>query len=291
MLFTSKYFPKGAESMQRILLPVACIQAIAEMKPKMACFHDGIEDDDKLHVEEKGKLKITRSAEHLERMIAFVTSEKSKSGLIPFGRKGLTNFAETEVQLLSAEEVKKIAPSAVDPIRVCCSEQIFKLLCASVHRGDPNFEKVVTNILAAAKPTVAKKATGELDKFNNELWDQISKQAMYIATLLRCTHKPVFEEYKRCIRMMKGVESFLVIEANDDKIWGINRFTIDFLAALAEAYDGEEDLIAAAAAHFGGKNFLGEVLTDFMMAIRDMEYDDYMRELEGVQFVEIVSSE
>lgn len=92
--------------------------------------------------------------------------------------------------------------------------------------------------------------------------------------------------FKRCIEMLRseGVDHFLVIEANDDKLWGINRFTKDFLDALS-ADSEEKDLIAAALKQFDGRNRLGAVLTDFLLAVEGMDYQSYMAALDGVEFV------
>jgi len=238
----------------------------------MTGFHDGMPEA--FETVESGNLKIVRSPEHAEKMIAFATSTKGdkKTGLIVFGRKALTNFGRLDVEL-------------VPGVNVYCSEQLFKLCCASAHSGDQNLHKVMLAILMASKPFDAKKATFGLEKFDPEMWDAMSQQAMFLSTVMRCKHEPTFRMFKQCIEMMRseGVTSFLVIEANDDKLWGINRFTKPFLEALC-ADSEEQDLIAAALKQFDGANRLGTVLTDFMLAIEGMEYGDYMAALEGVEF-------
>lgn len=282
-LFNPKYFPTGA--LLPIRIPLNSIGSVVEKKQSIGGFHKEIGELTETTV---GPLTISASPEDKEKMFAFVT--KGKSGLIVFGRKGLTNFAETDVELLSEAEVKKQFPDATAGVNAKCSEQLFKLMCAGTHADNQHFESVVTNILLAPKPQVAKAACLKLEPFNSEYWDSLSPQAMYQATILRCTHKKSFDMFKQCLSKLRetGVETFTVIEANDDDKWGINRFTKPFLADLCKNATEEEDLIATATKLFDGKNQLGTVLTDFMLVIEGVEYEDYMAALEGVKFVEVV---
>ena len=272
-LFPSCYFPEG--SFAPITIPSAVVDEVSKGGPthKMTGFHDGMPEA--FETVESGNLKIVRSPEHAEKMIAFVTSTKGdkKTGLIVFGRKALTNFGRSDVDL-------------VPGVNVYCSEQLFKLCCASAHSSDQNLHKVMLAILMASKPFDAKKATFGLEKFDPEMWDAMSPQAMFLSTVMRCKHEPTFRMFKQCIGMMRseGVTSFLVIEANNDNLWGINRFTKPFLDALCADSEADQDLIAAALKQFDGVNQLGTVLTDFMLAIEGMEYGDYMAALEGVEF-------
>lgn len=271
-LFPSVYFPEG--SFVPITLSKAVIEAVSkdDLTHKMKGFHDGMPEA--FETVDAGKLKIVRSPEDPEKMIAFVTSTKTdnKSGLIVFGRKALTNFGRSDVELVPGVDVH-------------CSEQIFKMFCANAHCGDANVDSVMISILTASKPFEAKKATSGLEKFNSEMWDALSPQAMYLSTMMRCKHEPTFRMFKQCVQMLRseGVASFLVVEANDDKLWGINRFTKPFLDALCA--DEDEDLIACALKQFDGANRLGTVLTDFMLAIEGMEFEEYIKALEGVRFV------
>ena len=272
ILFPSHYFPEGR--FDPISIPSSVVDALSngDLVHKMKGFHDGMPDT--FETEETRGLKIVRSTEDAEKMIAFVTSTKGekKMGLVVFGRKALTNFGRSEVELL---------PGVV----AYCSEQIFKLFCASAHSGDANLESVMLSILMAPKPFDAKRATSGLGDFKGAMWDAMSQQAMYLSTMMRCKHEPTFMMFKQCIAMIRseGATSFLVIEANDDKLWGINRFTKQFLAALCA--DDDEDLIAVALKQFDGANRLGMVLTDFMLAIEGMEYAEYMQAIMDVSFV------
>ena len=286
MLFPTKYFPTG--DFQPIVLPIASIRAAVEQKQKMSDFHAGIGE---LEVKTVGTMTIKQSEIHNTKMIAFVT--KGKSGLIPFGRKGLTNFAEASIKLLTIEQLKALGIDSETGIFAFCSEMIFMLFKRQCTPNDPNFELVTNNILLAPTPLDAKKATGQgkLAIFDAAKWDTMSMQAMYIATMMRCTDEAQFNLFKTCTKMMRdeGAETFLVIEANPgDGIWGIDRSTKEFLEDLYATCTIEEDLIDVATNKlFRGKNQLGEVLTDFMLAIEPMDYETYMRAIADVQFVTV----
>ena len=286
MLFQTKYFPTG--DFQPIVLPIASIRAAVEQKQKMSDFHAGIGE---LEVKTVGTMTIKQSEIHNTKMIAFVT--KGKSGLIPFGRKGLTNFAEASIKLLTTEQLKEHGIDSETGIFAFCSEMIFMLFKRQCTPNDPNFELVTNNILLAPTPLDAKKATGQgkLAIFDAAKWDTMSMQAMYIATMMRCTDEAQFNLFKTCTKMMRdeGAETFLVIEANPgDGIWGIDRSTKEFLDDLYTTCTEEEDLIDVATNKlFRGKNQLGEVLTDFMLAIEPMDYETYMRAIADVQFVTV----
>jgi len=286
-LFPTKYFPNG--TFQPIVLPIASIRAAVEQKQNMSDFHAGV---GQLQERMVGTMKIKQSEVHDTKMIAFVT--KGKSGLIPFGRKGLTNFAEASIKLLTIEQLKALGIDSETGISAFCSEMIFTLFKRQSTPNDPNFELVTNTILLAPTPLDAKKATGQgkLAIFDAAKWDTMSMQAMYIATMMRCTDEAQFNLFKACTKMMRdeNVETFLVIEANPgDGIWGIDRSTKEFLDELYTTCTEEEDLIDVATNKlFRGKNQLGEVLTDFMLAIEPMDYVTYMRALEGVQFVTVM---
>ena len=286
-LFPTKYFPNG--TFQPIVLPIASIRAAVEQKQNMSDFHAGV---GQLQERMVGTMKIKQSEIHNTKMIAFVT--KGKSGLIPFGRKGLTNFAEASIKLLTTEQLKALGIDSETGIFAFCSEMIFMLFKRQCTPNDPNFELVTNTILLAPTPLDAKKATGQgkLAIFDAAKWDTMSMQAMYIATMMRCTDEAQFNLFKACTKMMRdeNVETFLVIEANPgDGIWGIDRSTKEFLDELYTTCTEEEDLIDVATNKlFRGKNQLGEVLTDFMLAIEPMDYVTYMRALEGVQFVTVM---
>jgi len=226
----------------------------------------------------KSGLRILHSGEHPEKMFAVVGF--GEEALIVFGRKGLTNFARSDVELLPG-------------VNIFCSEQSFKLGCATSQlcvETQEEFEKVAHAIIFASKPVDAKKATSGFKKFDASKWDPISKPAMYQSTVLRCTHEPTFQMFKSCIETVHsmGAKRFLVIEANDgDKLWGVDCFTKPFIDALDEV-SPRGGLIEDAKSIFKGKNQLGEVLTDFMYAIDGMKYSEFMAELDGVKFAEIV---
>jgi predicted NAD-dependent protein-ADP-ribosyltransferase YbiA (DUF1768 family) len=277
-IFLPTYFPTGALLPIKIPKSVVFVATAEESKHKMTGFHDGVPDELIEAPITKSGLRILRSDEHPEKMFAVVGF--GEEALIVFGRKGLTNFARSDVELLPG-------------VNIFCSEQSFKLGCATSQlcaETQEEFEKVVHAIVFAAKPVDAKKAPSEFKNFDASKWDPISKQYMYQSTVLRCTHEPTFQMFKRCIETVRsmGAKRFLVIEANDgDKLWGVNCFTKPFLEALEEV-SPRGGLIEDAKSIFKGKNQLGEVLTDFMSAIDELDYSKFMAELNGVKFAEIV---
>ena len=281
-LFPTKYFPKG--TFQPIVLPIASIHEVVKQKQNMSDFHAaaGV-----LQEKTVGAMKIKHSEIHKAKMIAFVT--KGENGIIVFGRKGLTNFAEASIKLLTVEQLKELDIHSDSDISAFCSEMIFTLFKRQSTPGDPNFELITNTILLAPTPLHAKKATGpgKLDPFDVAKWDAMSMQAMYVSTVMRCTDETQFNLFKECTKMMRdeGVKTFLVIEANDDDTWGINRFTNEFLEGLYTTCT--DDLIAAATELFRGENQLGKVFTDFMLAIEPMDYETYMRAIADVQFVTV----
>ena len=154
-LFPTKYFPDGTSSMNMILLPINVIRDYATTKPPMMDgFHSGIGELQTKKMEKE--LMVECSAEHPEKMFAFV--KRDRMGLIVFGRKGLTNWAETRIPLLSEDHLKRLGIELEDGLWAYCSEQIFKLLCTSAHYPHGNVEEITGKILSASIPLNAKLA-------------------------------------------------------------------------------------------------------------------------------------
>ena len=245
---------------------------LANEQIKMGKFHCGAPE---LEKSEHSFLNILKSPEHPKEMMAVVHQGNKDASLLVFGRMGLTNFAYSPLEL-------------VDGIPVSCSEQLFKLHCMTMHMGiSDNCDEVAINILCALEPFKAKTATGKLANFNKVLWDAKSKAAMYASILRICMEEATFARFKRYAALLTG-SRLLIVEANDDKIWGINMYTSAFLQALLEKMTPESDLFEEAKALFDGTNELGDVLTTFFEEIRDMSFEDYLKAVSVVQFVEII---
>ena len=152
-------------------------------------------------------------------------------------------------------------------------------------------------VFFAAAPQDAKKAAGRgLRGLDCALWDSKSVEYIFYALLQDrvqvCKHEATFQRYKHYATLL-GTGACKVYETNiDDKIWGIASSTKNFVdTLLAKAEDADFNLLEAAAAVAPGTNKLGELLTRFLLAIRDMSYADFMGAVGPIRFVEIVDDE
>ena len=261
----------AAADLPCIRLSRAVVKAIQADQEKiiMEGFHSG---NPELEKEDHAFLKICKSADHDEKMM-FVVVHKKKS-LLAFGRMGPTNFAKSPLML-------------VEGVPVSCSEQLFKLHCVSAHTGiSDNCDEIAIKILSAIKPFQAKSATTKLTNFDKLMWDRKSMAAMYASILRICMEADTFARFKSYSDLIEG--DLLVVEANDDRLWGINIFGKAFLMALLDKMTPESDLFESARDLFDGANQLGEVLTVFLNEIRDMSYEEFIKATAQVKFVEIV---
>ena len=270
------------ENVPVLRLPASLVAKVRAGAPKMGDFHAGMIDN--MLTVEKGSLSICMSPEHDKKMIAFVTH--GNSTVCAFGRMGLTNFAETSVLL-------------DDGLPIFCSEQLFalyKTLFVDLSNPEASFDNIVecmSGVLFAAAPQDAKKAAGRgLRGLNCALWDSKSVEYMFYALLQVCKHDATFARYKHYAALL-GTGDCKVYETNiDDKIWGIASSTKNFVdTLLAKAEDADFNLFEAAAAVAPGTNKLGELLTRFLLAIRDMSHADFMSIVGPIRFVEIVDDE
>ena len=78
--------------------------------------------------------------------------------------------------------------------------------------------------------------------FSPGLWNAQSEAAVVAAILLICTNmdSETFERFKT-IGALAGADDLLVLEANDDSLWGINMF--------ADAFMDRRDVLAGGEAH------------------------------------------
>ena len=78
--------------------------------------------------------------------------------------------------------------------------------------------------------------------FSPGLWNAQSEAAVVAAILLICTNmdSETFERFKT-IGALAGADDLLVLEANDDSLWGINMF--------ADAFMDRRDVLAGGDAH------------------------------------------
>lgn len=258
----------------RIRLTSAVRDAIAKDPPTMGDHHTGVVELSKPET----KFGLTIRTYKEEPPKAFVVVSHNAKTLILFTRCGLTNFARSMVDLHG--------------VPISCAEQAFKLMCVSAHydlEGCTNCDDVMKAILTATKPRFAKTATNALKGFSPGLWNAQSERAMVAAIMLVCTNKETFERFKT-IGAFAGGDDLLVLEANDDSLWGINMFADAFMDKLLEAYaqDQGTDLFDAAARISKGDNKLGKILTRFLGAIRAMEHIEYTDAVKNIMFAELV---
>jgi predicted NAD-dependent protein-ADP-ribosyltransferase YbiA (DUF1768 family) len=252
---------------------------VAEGGPQMGDFHKGefafVEKADEMF----GTLRVRHTAVHDEKMGAYVTDGRMVAVL--FGRMGMTNFASSPLPLVS------------------CTEQLFMLHKACSIRNCPNLHECLRKILSAKKPFQAKSGGRDLQGLDPAEWDRQSEACMRAAIHYACTHEATFLRYQRvvtqcpCPEMAKLIAEgqFEVFECNDDIRWGIGRFTKDVLgklAVLGADFDLKEAMTFIAGTT---QNCLGKVLTEFLLAIRDLTYAEYMERVKGVEFLKVVEEE
>ena len=255
----------------RLRLPSTVIAAVKGKQPLMTKTHEAMPAT--LDNEYLPSLMIRKTPNDPEKMLAFVTD--GKKTLFVFGRKGATNFAPSRKEL-------------AEGVYIECPEQFFKLLCASSHDMiSENTEEVMLAILSALTPFAAKKAPYALTPFDAAAWDAQGMAAMKATIAFHCTNPETFARFKKFALIM-GPGPKMVVEGNDDAIWGVNIMTEAYLKALTETHTKGADLFETANKISKGKNQLGIVLTEFLDAIYDLEYDEYMEQASKVQFIEIV---
>jgi predicted NAD-dependent protein-ADP-ribosyltransferase YbiA (DUF1768 family) len=275
-----KYFECLSEA-PCISLPKWLVDDAAAQGPQMGDFHVGcllLEEG----VDEAFKpLNVCHSKVHHEKMVAYVLG--GDHVVLLFGRMGLTNFAPSPMGCVS------------------CIEQLFMLHKACFAKGGPsgcpNFDESATKILLAKKPFQAKSAGRGVEGLDQAEWDRNSYKSMRASIQYACTDQATFERYQSFVTKcppeavkLIAEGKFSVYECNDDGIWGVGKFTKDVLLALAEIakQDAGFDLKKAMTDIASGtKNQLGEVLTDFLLAIRGMTHAEYMQKLEGVTFFRV----
>jgi predicted NAD-dependent protein-ADP-ribosyltransferase YbiA (DUF1768 family) len=252
---------------------------VAEGGPQMGDFHKGefafVEKADEMF----GTLRVRHTAVHDEKMGAYVTDGRMVAVL--FSRMKLTNFAESPLPLVS------------------CTEQLFMLHKACSIRNCPNLHECLRKILSANKPRTAKGVGRDLKGFVDTEWDLLCVASMQAAIHYACTNEATFLRYQSvvtqcpCPEMAKLIAEgkVKVYECNDDKLYGIDCFTKAALCKLAElepGFDLEEAMTSIAGTTL---NRLGKVLTEFLLAIRDLTYAEYMERVKGVEFLKVVEEE
>lgn len=238
------------------------------------------------------KLHVLHTKLHKEKMAALVTDKKFVAFL--FGRMGPTNFAKALLEI----------STNAGTLRVSCIEQLFQLhkaLFIVANGNCPNFDEEVFEIFWATTPFGAKGAGNRLGGFMEikAAWDAEGPKYMYASILFACTNPETFYRYQSMVTKvpdetmaaLMNEGKFAVYEANNDKIWGIDKFTQQVLQILAER--GEDFDLEQAMTDIAGTttNILGRMLTDFLSTIRDMTHEEFMQQVEGIKFFEVVDEE
>ena len=161
-------------------------------------------------------------------------------------------------------------------------------------------EESVLNIINATKPRETLGVSRNMTGLSPAVWDLKSSACMYSCILHVCTVEATFLRYKSffteapcsLIKELIADGKVCVMEVNENTLWGSYKGFIwqlvEELEAKAEA-NKNFDLKAAFKELCPGNNKLGEILTEFLLAIRTMEYADYRKEVNGVVFFEEIS--
>ena len=227
--------------------------------PATADYECGIPKEMKKYTASNGLHVLECIEENKKTGFAIIMCKASKKALVAFGRRAFSNWCEY-------------------PVDGCgrWNEARFKAACATVFLDDPNYEKVMLDIMLAASPEAAQKATKGIANFDPALWDSKAVKAMYGSLLLTCTNKEFFDmhlEVAGMIRTELGLDSLVgavafVENVSFDGLWG-DKFSIrDFVDAVAAVEGG--NLLDAAKEGFAGKagkNQLGMVLTAVFHAV------------------------
>jgi len=313
-----KYFPKGYEP---IAVPFLIAEELMNKTPEdmpMSNFKNG-NLPRSIDIKETKSLIFAMSRMSSDAMFSYVFNREGKQAVLYFQSDLLTNFRKTYV--LFGASTKHIDPSSslgktcglfeasdkkphTFTIPICCPEQLFKLGCVDVNKGDANYEAVMRKILYATEPKKAKLATNDLAAFKKDLWNQQSKGAMLRAVLGGLCNPDTFETFQKVVAFVNArfrlpftsfpEEQFRVYEAMpNDKIWGIGISCQEAVKRLQASSGGKPaaedsvDLFAMADSLSDGSNFLGEVITDVMRMVCGMNYDAFTEFMEGFEFFAI----
>lgn len=317
-----KYFPKGYEP---IAVPFLIAEELMNKTPEdmpMSNFKNG-NLPRSIDIQETESLIFAMSpgcwAGDGDSMFSYVFNRDGKQAVLYFQSDLLTNFRKTYV--LFGASTKHIDPSSslgktcglfeasdkkphTFTIPICCPEQLFKLGCVDVNKGDANYEAVMRKILYATEPKKAKLATNDLAAFKKDLWNQQSKGAMLRAVLGGLCNPDTFETFQKVVAFVNArfrlpftsfpEEQFRVYEAMpNDKIWGIGISCQEAVIRLQASSGGKPaaedsvDLFAMADSLSDGSNFLGEVIMDVMRMVCGMNYDAFTEFMEGFEFFAI----
>ena len=313
-----KYFPKGYEP---IAVPFLIAEELMNKTPEdmpMSNFKNG-NLPRSIDIQETESLIFAMSTMSSDAMFSYVFNREGKQAVLYFQSDLLTNFRKTYV--LFGASTKHIDPSSslgktcglfvasdkkphTFTIPICCPEQLFKLGCVDVNKGDANYEAVMRKILYATEPKKAKLATNDLAAFKKDLWNQQSKGAMLRAVLGGLCNPETFETFQKVVAFVNArfrlpftsfpEEQFRVYEAMpNDKIWGIGISCQEAVKRLQASSGGKPaaedsvDLFAMADSLSDGSNFLGEVIMDVMRMVCGMNYDAFTEFMEGFEFFAI----
>ena len=290
-------FPK--ENLPCIRLPRDIVLKIRSlMRTPMRDFHVG--DANLLPTLEETRFAqhfhVRHSAENPKKMVAYLADKQKEFALLAFGRMGPTNFAESPLEVQLEEGLILL---------VHCVEQLFMLLklCFIGQDKCPNFEESAINILLAADPMAAKKAGGKIGGYDDEAWKLHRAICMFTSILFACTFERTFDRYKRLVTDCPCPEMAALIakgllevgEFNEDFDWGYGMLLLPFLERLSRAGDFDlnaelDTLPVCPKTQEKPKNLLGNILKHFLLAIRDMTYEQFMDEVKDIRFFEMLPS-
>jgi predicted NAD-dependent protein-ADP-ribosyltransferase YbiA (DUF1768 family) len=255
------------------------------IKPKMDKFKPGVLE---LVAEtECNGFRIRQSKED-ESMVAFVFDDVNKEVLVLFSRAWFSNMAGTDILLVDEGGVE---------VRMSCTEQLFTAYkaCFAMETSS-NFEESMMGIYSAEKPLFAKKFGSKINGLDSKKWNENSMIRMFCCILFGCKTRSMFDRLHSCLEVIGDGYKFKIVEANyDDMLWGVRGFTPDVIKAIITKKEEQPTLglfeIFEAFKKDNGENRLGDLLTDFIEATKGVSHEEYLKAVEGIEFVEIIEPE
>ena len=288
MLYTLDQLPNV-----RVTLTATVVAAVKAAAVKKSSFKKAFPTFSKSK-ETKGRVDVLRS--DVEDNEGMVFMRLGKQGVILFSRQGLSNMAETPIELS-------------DGISASCIEELFQLLKPFFFKGmeGSNAEEIMIAILNAPKPRFAKSAGNNTKPFEPEVWNAQRKSVMYACILAALENESTYNRYlsfvPKLVEELGEIDELYIVEANsDDTFWANNRFageTADRIEQLLEA-EADLDLIGAtkrvnkesnAMGKSGGENVLGEILTDLLTTFRYKTHAEFMEHMRPAKRVKTCHGE